>query len=94
MEQSVERDDLQQEPPGAGDLYIYILPVSARSWFVGETVLSVRVVTQLFYSAAKRNRATQKQWIESPERINSDMEKYFNTFASHSANCVAGSLGV
>lgn len=42
FEQSVDSDDLQQEAPEAGDVYIYILPVTVRSWFTGQTVLSVR----------------------------------------------------
>lgn len=37
VEQSVDSDDLQQESPEAGDFYIYILPVTVRSWFIGQT---------------------------------------------------------
>lgn len=42
FEQSADSDDLQQEAPEAGDVYIYILPVTVRSWFSDQTVLSVR----------------------------------------------------
>lgn len=92
VEQSVDSDDLQQESPEAGDVYIYILPVTVRSWFTGGTVLSVQVVTQCYLPVRPRETVELKS-NELKRDINavvkgskSDTQKDFNTFASHSGN--------
>lgn len=100
IEQSVDSDDLQQASPEAGDFSFTFYQQTVRSWFIGETVLSVQVVTQSYFTVRPRETVELKSSGSKREMnavlkgFNSDVEKWFEYIRKSFSKSVAGCLSV